>query len=94
MADELGTEHCARFDAEDGDSITTSVVVSVSAVSGVEPTALPPLQRTLDTDALEAVVGSAREADTELTVTFAYAGFHVTVDSGGSIRISETMPGD
>lgn len=93
MADELGTEHRTRYDAEDGDSVTTSVVVSVAAVSGAEPTALPPLQRTLDTDALEAVLGSAREADTELVVTFAYAGFHVTVGSCGSIRIRETTVG-
>lgn len=93
MPDEVGREHRTRYDPEGGESVITSVIVSVAAVSGAKPTALPPLQRTLDTDALEAVVGSAREADTHLTVTFGYAGYRVSVDTDGSIRISEASPG-
>ena len=94
MPDEVGREHRAGYDPEGGESVITSVVVSVAAVSGAEPTALPPLQWTLDTDALEAVIGSAREADTNLTVTFEYVGYRISVDADGSIRISEATPGN
>ena len=90
MPDELGSEHRARCDLGSGESVTTSVIVSVAAVSGAEPTALPPLQRTVDTDALEAVVGSAHEAETDLSVSFGYAGYRVSVETDGSIRICET----
>lgn len=93
MPDELGTEHRTRCDIGSGQPVTTSVIVSVAAVAGAEPTALPPLQRALDTDALEAVVRSAHEADTELTVSFEYAGYHVSIATDGSIRISETAGG-
>ena len=93
MPEERGTEHRTLYEPEDGESVVSSVVVSVAAVSGAEPTALPPLQGTLDTDALEAVVGSARAADTRLTVTFGYAGYRISVDSDGAIRISEPAQG-
>ena len=94
MRDDRGREHRTLFEPEHGESVVSSVVVSVAAVSGAEPTALPPLHGTLDTDALEALVGSAREADTPLTVTFGYAGYLVSVDADGSIRIGETVPGN
>lgn len=93
MADQLGPQHHARCDLGGGESVTTSVIVSVAAVAGAEPTALPPLQRTVDADALEAVVESAHEADTELTVSFGYAGYHVSVGGDGSIRIREATGG-
>lgn len=73
-----------------GEPVATAVVSSVAAVAGVEPTALPPLQRSLDVDALEAVLGSAREGTA--TATFSYAGYRVTADSGGSVRVEETPP--
>lgn len=90
MPDEWGEEHRTRCDLESGQPVTTSVVVSVAAVSGAEPTSLPPLHRALDTDALEGVIGSAHAADTELTVSFGYAGYRVSVETDGMICISET----
>lgn len=93
MPDELEREHRARCDLDAGEPVTTSVIVSVAAVDGAEPTALPPLHRTIDTDALEAVVGSAHEADTALCVSFRYAGYRVSVETDGSILISETAGG-
>ena len=89
MAEEVAREHRGTFDLEGDDSVVTAVVISVAAVAGVEPNALPPLQETVDTDALERIVGSAATADTEMTVTFEYAGFQVAVDAAGTIRIGD-----
>lgn len=91
MREEPVTEHRTRHDGVSGTSITTTLVYSVAAVAGVEPTALPPLHRSLDADALEAILGSTR--DGEVTVTFTYAGYRVTAHSDGSLRIGETARG-
>lgn len=89
MRDESLAEHRGVHDEQTGSSIATSVVVSVAAIVGVEPTALPPLQRSIDTDALEAVFASGREGPDDVTVRFSYAGCDVSVESDGSIRINE-----
>lgn len=89
MPDELVTEFRRVHDPDEETDVTTSVVASVAAVAGVEPMALPPLQRSLDTDALEAIVGSGRDP-AGVTVRFTYAGYHVTVEGDGSVGIRET----
>lgn len=89
MSEQLATEHRGSHDRENGTSVTTSVVSSVAAVAGVEPSALPPLHRSLDTDALDSIVGAPR--DDAVTVAFTYAGYRVVVDGGGSIRIREAV---
>lgn len=91
MPDELASEH--RFVPERGDesAVATSVVVSVAAVAGVEPLSLPPLQQSIDTDALEAVVGVDRARGADVTVRFTYAGYRVTVEADGSVRIGEPV---
>lgn len=89
MSDEPVAEHRGVHDVQNDASVATSVVVSVAAIVGVEPTALPPLQRSIDTDALEDVFASGREGAGDVTVRFSYAGCRVTVESDGSIRISE-----
>lgn len=87
MPDELATEFRRVPEPGEETDVTTSVVASVAAVAGVEPMALPSLQRSLDTDALEAIVGTGRDA--EVTVRFTYAGYRVTVESDGSVGIRE-----
>lgn len=89
MSRELATEHRGTHDGGSDASIAASLVCSVAAVAGVEPTTLPPLQETLDTDALESILGSARGA----TISFTYAGYRVTADSDGSVRIGEPVHG-
>lgn len=89
MKNESLAEHRAVHDAQTESSIAASVVVSVAAIVGVEPMALPPLQRSIDTDAFEAVFASGREGSGDVTVRFSYAGCHVSVESDGTIRISE-----
>lgn len=87
MPERLAAEHRGSHDGEDGTSVGTAVVSSVAAVAGVEPTALPPLHWSLDTDALDSIVGAGRGDG--VTVTFTYAGYRVSVDGEGSIRIRE-----
>lgn len=84
-------EHRGTHEGENDASIAASLVSSVAAVAGVEPTALPPLQETLDTDAMEAILGSPR--DCGATISFTYAGYRVTAHSDGLIRVVETVNG-
>ena len=55
------------------ESVAVAIVDAVAAVENRQPTALPPLAGTIDTDALAALVASADE----LCVTFDYAGYRV-----------------
>lgn len=91
MQEKLATEHRGIHEWGGDTSITTSVVSSVAAVAGVEPTALPPLQKSLDTDALEAILNSAREDG--VSIAFTYAGRRVTVDADGTIQIEDPVYG-
>lgn len=85
MSGEQATEYRGTREGWNDASIGASLVRSVAAVAGVEPAALPPLQETLDTDAFEAILGSANGSGA--TISFTYAGYHVTADSTGSVRI-------
>ena len=88
MHDDAAVGHRADFDVGD-ESVVRSVAVSVAAVAGMEPTALPPLQRAVDTDALEALVRSAATSGTSLSVRFRFADHRVSVDAEGSIHVAE-----
>jgi hypothetical protein len=65
-----------------------AVVEGVAAVTGREPTALPPLYPALDVDALETLLRGAR--GTEVRVTFCYAGCAVAVSSDGDLAVEAT----
>lgn len=60
------------------------VLEEVAASRDVDPLALPPLFETIDPAVVDAVV----QADTEATLTFAYAGRDVSVGSDGEIDVS------
>lgn len=76
----------------DDETASEAVISAVENAKNVEPTSLPPLENTVDTDGLDDLVGQGtespaaglvftRSADitTELEVSFQYAGFDVTV---------------
>jgi hypothetical protein len=64
------------------------VVLAVAAATGLEPAALPPLHATVDADALNRILASARETGVEdVRVTFEYAGTEVAVDGTGGIAV-------
>lgn len=85
MPDEMGVEHALVHAPGGGNAIVTSLIESIASVHDVEPTALPPLQETLDTDALVALLDSTGADDP--TIEFVYAGCRVTVGGGGLIQI-------
>lgn len=86
VATELGTlceydpdteRYRARFDSDLSDPVEAIVRV-VAAVAGTDPTDLPPLFESVDSNALDALVRSAADGDS-LRVSFAYDGYDVTV---------------
>lgn len=73
---------------------STAVIEAVAAAAGREPTALPPLHRVVDADALDALLTGGpsnrrtpSETGANVRVSFAYAGVEVTVSRDGRIEV-------
>lgn len=75
----------ARWD--ESDSASLAVVSAVASASGTDPTALPPLQETVDADALDTLAANRSGSGGSTRVSFAYAGWAVLVDSGGIVEV-------
>jgi hypothetical protein len=80
--DRAETYHVA---CDESELISTNVVLSVAALEGVRPTELEPLAMTVDPDALDGLF--APDASVRGQVSFTYAGYDVTVRSGGQLDI-------
>ena len=65
------------------DVSSVTIVRAVSDATGRIPAALPPLQRSVDVDALEALVSGERSPS--IRVSFDYAGVRVDVDRNGLV---------
>lgn len=65
--------------------VTTTVVHSISELTGYEPTQMLPLNRAVDPDVLESHV---RGRDRGAQLSFEFHGYHVTVRDDGEIRLS------
>ena len=61
-----------------------AIVEAVSAATGQEPTDLPPLQETVDADALDTLLDGQSSS---VAVSFQYADTVVSVDADGSIEV-------
>lgn len=61
------------------------VLEAVADREGVDVLDLPPIFDAVDPDALEALLATAD--DTEVTVSFPYGGYDVTVTSGGRVDV-------
>ncbi|MFC7205441.1 HalOD1 output domain-containing protein [Haloferax namakaokahaiae] len=72
-----------RATLDDDDPIATSLVLCLARIKNITPTQLPPLARTIDPDALEAIFADAQNA----TLSFSYAGFDVTIDSTVTLEL-------
>ncbi len=68
------------------ESITQDVVREVAAQADVQPNELPPLYDFIDPDALDRVVHST---DADLELSFRFAGYRVTIEGDGSIRVHQ-----
>lgn len=71
------------------DEMLFEVVRAVATVLDEDPTALPPLRAIVDADGLEDVLHPPTDAgtQTDLTVSFTYAGCRVTVTRKGVIEV-------
>jgi len=68
------------------ESITQDVVREVAARADVQPDELPPLYDFIDPDALNRVINST---DADLQLSFVFAGYRVTIEGDGSIRVQQ-----
>lgn len=73
------------YDLDPGESPSVAVVSAVATSTGRPTTSLEPLSRTIDTDALNALVAHADSR--AVSVTFDYAGTTVTVDATGRVVV-------
>lgn len=67
-----------------------AVVYAVAEANQTDPLSLPPLQSVLDAEALNALVetNTNSQSQTEITVSFEYAGHHVVLKEHGRIVIT------
>jgi len=63
---------------------STALVEAVAAATGREPTDLPPLQETLDGDALDVLLTGASGP---LHLSFSYVNVSITIASDGRIEV-------
>ncbi len=85
---------------EAGQSVTQTILEAVAELSnrpvipddtspkGDASTPLPPLYEAINPDALNTICQSATD-DTEITVSFTYCGYEVTVENGDEIVVFE-----
>ena len=81
-----------EFHDGEGDGLGYTIASTVAAVRGTDPLSLPPLYDCIDVDALEALFEGSRGRRSNAigSVSFVYAGYDVTVDFDGWIRITPT----
>jgi hypothetical protein len=70
-----------------------AVVEAVAAAREAEMVEMPPLQRSVDMDALDALLESAPRGQ-DVRVSFMYDGVPVTVDGAGRVEVQASRDGD
>lgn len=70
-------------------SPTETVISRVAQAEGVDSLELPPLQESIDADALDSLVSGPVTDDDPgaLAITFRYCGYTVSVSSGGAVEV-------
>lgn len=71
----------------DSSSPSVAVVEAIATATDRDPLALTPIYEYLDTDAFDALVTTARGMDSQISVTFRYEDWTVSVDSTGDIAV-------
>lgn len=77
---------CVDHNPRDPWPVSTTVVLAISSLAGIDPTELRPLNDVVDPDALNQHVHEIRERDAELS--FCYHGYRVTVRGDGHIELA------
>ena len=81
----------AQYDTENIEGLTTTIIRSVSAVTGQPPQELGPLYDVIDPDALEDVFDKPRRNASEhcgMYVSFTFASCKIAISWDGEIRIT------
>lgn len=85
--DESPMERGARiYEVPSGVEPSVGIVEAVADVAEESPTTLPPLQETVDVDAMDALL-SGRSADDSIVLTLDFADHVVVIDGGGTITV-------
>lgn len=73
--------------------VSEAVVSAVSHASDRDPLEVPPLQRTIDTDALDSMFARTAVGGSRCVgeLTFEYAGYLVTVRSHGTVEVESAV---
>lgn len=73
---------------------STAVIQTVAIASDREPASLEPLYKTVDPDALDALLGSSEiySTDGDTTVSFVFAGHDVLVEKDGTVVVGPVEP--
>lgn len=74
-----------QHDWEVADSLCVTIIMTVSAATGQETTAMEPLYSILDPDALEALITD--EPDDTVQISFSYEECTVTVGESGKVVV-------
>lgn len=69
--------------------VSTRIVQAIATELDVDELDLPPLYSVVDTDALDALVGSTSRGDAGLSIEFGYSGCLVTVHGDGAIDVED-----
>lgn len=78
--------YCAEFYLPHSPS--ASVVEVIAAISGLDPTQLPPIYGVVDPDALDELFHPKNDGrEPNLAASFTYYGFEITVKSAGKIMV-------
>lgn len=80
--------YLARFDRETTDA-SMAAVAALSDVMGAEPTEIEPLGSVIDTDALDALVGHSKAAESDLSATFTLDQHELMVSTDGVVTVAE-----
>lgn len=96
MSEPTREEATVRKDWTEGDTVTSSVVSAIAALTGTPPTGVRPLYETVDPDALDSVLESGSDAAARrpaLTVSFRHEGCDVTVRADGRLTVKRRANG-
>lgn len=78
---------------EGGTTISTTIVDAVACASGTDPMDLPPLYEHVDLEALDELVAHdvGHPTNTDLTITFSFESYEVSVRGDGEIVVTRSV---
>lgn len=78
------------WNSEPESTPANTVISAVAEVTDSDPVELPPLYRTIETDALNRLFLS-NPSDSEIRVSFQYEGCEVTIEGSGEVRVEPSL---